>query len=250
LSLTNAYLLAGSRGYVLVDTGYATDYPALLEGLRRRRVGLAEIRVLILTHHHDDHAGAARELLSAAPWIRVLARKEAEALLASGVNSTARGGSLVNRRIAALYRLKKALNPGWDHRFPPLELRHKDLLLGDEQVDLSRELGLEAEALYTPGHSVDSMSLLLPGGELLCGDLASNFLNGAGAKYCTLFNEDIREVYASWRLVLSRGVRRLYPAHGKPFPAERLERFLDAHREETVVPFSSRCAASAQAPRR
>jgi glyoxylase-like metal-dependent hydrolase (beta-lactamase superfamily II) len=238
LPVTNLYLLHGRRGPVLVDTGYPDDYGRFRRALSRRGLRPADLAVLVLTHHHDDHAGFAARLLEEAPGIRVLARSEAAPRLRAGENAVPEGSSLLNRRIALLYRLKKRLSPGWDHRFPPLRLRQGDLLISEEIRDVEEELGTAALALHTPGHTLDSLALLLPDGSLLCGDLAANFLRFAGSQYCTLFNEDVEAVYRSWEFVLAQGACRILPSHGRPFPAEHLRRHLRAHSRRSTVPFS------------
>ena len=70
---------------------------------------------------------------------------------------------------------------------------------------------------------------------IFCGDLASNFLNRAGSKHLTLFNENIADVYASWEKVLSMGIEYIIPAHGKPFRAERLRENLYKYSQEDIV---------------
>jgi len=241
LSMTNLYLLQGpSGGYTLIDTGYPHEYEEFLRKLDRLGIELGEVTHLFLSHHHDDHAGFLGRLLEKHPHINVIARPEAEPLLAAGQNTTSNGGSLLNRRIGALFTLKRKLTPSWDLSFPPLTLRPKDIRLEAERSDLQDLLGFEAEAIYTPGHSSDSQSLLLPEGTLFCGDMAARFLNFAGAHYCTLFNEDIEEVYRSWRRVLELGARKIYPAHGRSFGAERLKSHMDAHSHSSVLPYPIR----------
>jgi hypothetical protein len=44
--------------------------------------------------------------------------------------------------------------------------------------------------------------------------------------YMSLFAEDVSNIKPSWRLLLDQGARRIYPAHGDPFPAEVLARRL------------------------
>lgn len=236
LSMTRLYLLRGENGdYTLIDTGYNKEYEKFRRALARTGLQLEQIKHLFLTHHHDDHAGFAAQLIEDRPSIRVIARAEAEPLLAAGHNNTSNGATLLNRRIKALYNLKRRLSPEWDLSFPPVILRPQDVRLQSDRSDLSKLLGFQAEAVYTPGHTADSQSLLLPEGTLFCGDLAARFLNFAGAHYCTLFNEDIEQVYRSWRSVLKLGVRRIYPAHGRNFSARRLEQHMQAHSPATVV---------------
>ncbi len=153
LSMTRLYLLQGSNSrYTLIDTGYEHEWEQFLRHLHRRGIDLGRISHLFLTHHHDDHAGFAARLLQKHPAITVVARSEAEPLLAAGRNNTANGGSLLNRRIRALFELKRRLSPGWDLSFPSVALRPHDLRLDAERTDLSDVLGFEAETLYTPGH--------------------------------------------------------------------------------------------------
>jgi len=238
LSMTRLYLLQGEKGrWTLIDTGYSHEYGSFLTQLRKRGIPPEEIDYLFLTHHHDDHSGFLAQLIENRPEIRIIARREAEPLLAVGHNSTANGGSLLNRRISALFKVKRLITPAWDLCFPPVRLRSQDIRLGEDRTDLRDVLGFQAEAVYTPGHSSDSQSLLLPEGLLFCGDMTARFLNFAGAKYCTLFNEDIEQVYRTWGSVLKLGVRRLYPAHGRDFSSLRLEQHMQAHSPASVVPF-------------
>ena len=238
LSMTRLYLLPGTSGrYTLIDTGYDGEYEQFLKKLDRAGLKIRDIGHLFLTHHHDDHAGFATRLLEAHPQITAIARAEAEPLLAAGHNNTSNGGTLLNRRIKALFQLKRRLSPDWDLSFPPVTLRPQDIRLSAERSDLGSVLGLAAEAVYTPGHTSDSQSLLLPDGSLFCGDLAARFLNFAGAHYCTLFNEDIEQVYQSWQTVLKLGARRIYPAHGRSFDADSLRKHIDVHNRSSVVPF-------------
>jgi glyoxylase-like metal-dependent hydrolase (beta-lactamase superfamily II) len=66
----------------------------------------------------------------------------------------------------------------------------------------------------------------LDSGEAFVGDLAMNGLPlrlGAGLPR---FAEDLGVVKKSWRLLLDRGAKWIYPGHGKLFKAEVLEKLL------------------------
>lgn len=39
-----------------------------------------------------------------------------------------------------------------------------------------------------------------------------------------IFGDDIQVVKQSWRKLLDMGAKTVYPAHGKPFPAEILKK--------------------------
>jgi endoribonuclease LACTB2 len=67
-------------------------------------------------------------------------------------------------------------------------------------------IGIAGEILSTPGHSDDSVSLLLDDGSVFTGDLTSPSLIG----------DDRAGVIAAanWRLLKERGAARVYPGHG------------------------------------
>ena len=54
-----AFLVLGPDGPVLIETGPESTLPALLEGLERHDVAPADVRDVLVTHIHLDHAGAA-----------------------------------------------------------------------------------------------------------------------------------------------------------------------------------------------
>ena len=50
--------------------------------------------------------------------------------------------------------------------------------------------------------------------------LAMNMFSFRLAPGLPIFAEDIQQVKESWKLLLDKGVKTVYPAHGKPFAAE------------------------------
>jgi glyoxylase-like metal-dependent hydrolase (beta-lactamase superfamily II) len=234
---TTSYLLDGSNGLLQIDTGYAADYDAYRRVLEKRGIAPVDVRFLLLTHHHDDHAGYLNALIRDNPDIRIIAHERSRDLLRQGRNDTSNGGGLLNRRIYALFRLKQMLTPEWDLTFDAFELRAHDVVFEGSSLRLPEETGLGGIVLHTPGHTSDSISLLLDDGRLFCGDLAANFLNWAGAHHATLFNENMEELYASWETVLDAGARRIFPAHGDPFDAAVLRREKGRYRSEDLVRF-------------
>jgi glyoxylase-like metal-dependent hydrolase (beta-lactamase superfamily II) len=58
-NLIAAYLIQGPAGYALVETGPMTTLPTLLDNLANYGLTPADIRHVLVTHIHLDHAGAA-----------------------------------------------------------------------------------------------------------------------------------------------------------------------------------------------
>jgi glyoxylase-like metal-dependent hydrolase (beta-lactamase superfamily II) len=65
------YLLETPDGLALQDCGPASTLPRLIEGLREHGVELSELRHLLLSHIHLDHAGAAGSLVRQHPELTV-----------------------------------------------------------------------------------------------------------------------------------------------------------------------------------
>jgi len=57
-----AYLLERPEGLVIIDPGYTGSHRAVVRFLVGRGYAREDLRWVILTHHHVDHAGTAREL--------------------------------------------------------------------------------------------------------------------------------------------------------------------------------------------
>ena len=66
-----AYLVETSDGPAVFDCGPASALPALEAGLREHGVGLADVRHLLLSHIHLDHAGAAGTIVHEHPHVQV-----------------------------------------------------------------------------------------------------------------------------------------------------------------------------------
>ena len=63
-------LLNGPGGLTLIDPGPTSCLPALEAGLRDRGLTLRDVRTLLLTHIHLDHAGATGTIVERVPGIR------------------------------------------------------------------------------------------------------------------------------------------------------------------------------------
>ena len=67
----NAFLIPGVDGHLLVECGPAATRSTLIDGLCAEGVALQDIRHLLLTHIHLDHAGAAGHLAQVGAHVHV-----------------------------------------------------------------------------------------------------------------------------------------------------------------------------------
>lgn len=246
LSVTTCYLVKAGEKYLLVDTGYEEDWDLFRTRLKEANVGLYEIGYILLTHHHDDHCGLLHLILRENGSIRVVMSGLCSSLILKGENDLTHGGGLLNKRVAFLIRHKQAyvslilhkkVDRAKNLKFPPYRCRENDIVV-TEETDL-RDIGipLNGRILFTPGHTVDSLSLLFPDGDCLAGDAAAHMLPFAGTKYCVIFVCDLRQYYESWEKLAEAGALRIFPAHGLPFPAGELTRNLWKNKQENIVPY-------------
>jgi len=236
LSVTNCYLMRADKGYVLVDTAYDWEWDAFCRELEIAGVGFGDLEYLILTHHHDDHAGLLNQLVAQNPRIKIVMSEHAKDLLAKGRNDWSRGGGYINRRINALATLKRVLDKKWTQTFPPYVTRDDDILVTEDTGLRELGIGLDGRIIQTPGHSTDSISVALPDGDWLVGDAAANILQFAGTKYCVPLVEDLDQYYRTWTIILEAGAKQILPAHGGPFPAAELRRHINRNKKRDMVP--------------
>lgn len=241
LNVTNCFLFEAPHGFVLIDTGYEYEWERFCEQLQAAGVRLDAISHLILTHHHDDHAGLVGKIVEQHPAIRIVMSYQARDLIAQGRNTHPQGGWYTNRRIAVIFPLLMAvrglLDPhkAWTHRFPAYHARANDILVSGEPHLHELGIDLPGKILATPGHSPDSISILFDDGDCIVGDAAANVFQFAGAKYCVVSIDDYDEYYANWRTIIAANARQIFPAHGQPFPVAKLVENLGKNRKRDMI---------------
>lgn len=237
LDESTVFLIPLDNGYLLFDTGYPWDFETFTSALGNRDISLSAISYVFISHAHDDHAGFLNELVSANPELQVIAHERTAVQLTRGENNKQNGGGLFSRWVYLAFRVKQSLKPRWTLTFSPYEMRDSDIVLRDTEVDLVDTLGISAIAIYTPGHTSDSVSLLYNNTHLFCGDLASTSFNWLGGKHLTVFNENMDTLYASWSEILARDIPIIVPSHGRPFPAHELADDIGAINQQELVRF-------------
>lgn len=79
-----AFLLTGPEGHVLIDGGYPEHGPLIVESISRLGFDLADVRILLNSHPHSDHAGSLRALQEASGAELWVSRGDADVMSAGG----------------------------------------------------------------------------------------------------------------------------------------------------------------------
>ncbi|MFT9057794.1 MAG: MBL fold metallo-hydrolase [Ethanoligenens sp.] len=244
LSVTTCYLLKAEKGYVLVDTGYAEDWNLFQARLKEAGVELSQISHILLTHHHDDHCGLLHLILRENGSVKIVMSEQCAELIQKGENDQTHGGGLLNKRVAFLIQHKQAyvslilhkkVDKSKNLKFQPYQAREPDIVFSGEPELRHLGIPLDGKILETPGHTVDSVSVLFPDGNCLVGDAAAHMLPFAGTHYCVIFICNMDEYYKSWEKLIHAGAMRIYPAHGNPFPVKKLIRNMRKNKAEDLV---------------
>jgi glyoxylase-like metal-dependent hydrolase (beta-lactamase superfamily II) len=144
-----AYLLAGDEP-ALVDCGPASCVETLQAALADRGVAVRDLRHLVLTHIHLDHAGAAGSLVDANPELVVHVSE------------------IGAPHLVEPERLERSARRLYGEDFDRLwgELRP----VPEANVQVLGDKVLELEAFPTPGHASHHVSFLAPDGTCFSGD--------------------------------------------------------------------------------
>lgn len=237
LSKTNCYLFKLTEGYMLLDTGYEYDKKLFLKRLKQNRITIDEIRYIFLTHHHDDHAGLLTFLVEQNSSICVIMHNDCAYYLTLGVNDKTHGGGYMNRIVNILARLYKCFNKKWTFSFPKYITREIDHIIKTEDDKILDKIGLNnSKILFTPGHTSDSVSLLI-NKNCYIGDSAMNWLKWTGTPYATVFITNIDSYYNSWKKIINSDPQLLYPSHGEKFNIDKLKKNIYKIRQNQLVSF-------------
>lgn len=205
---TNCYLLRDDRETVLIDPGPPGGAAAIITEATQASVRPEDVRLILVTHGHLDHYGAA-DAVRAWCGAPVAAYASEPAFSQDRRNALPPAQTLRGSAVRWFYLLLSRLA-----HFAPLEA---DLLLQDG-ADLS-PYGVEAHVVLVPGHSPGSLAVVTAEGDAFVGDLFVNYTVPSQPLYLS----DRTAWQQSYERIRILGPRRVYVGHGEPFSGDRLE---------------------------
>jgi glyoxylase-like metal-dependent hydrolase (beta-lactamase superfamily II) len=216
LGINSSYLIRGVKGIIMVDAGTPNKVRAFKKKLARLYIRPQEIKLIVLTHSHFDHAGSAKDIQDLTGAKIVIHESEKTFL--------EEGGFIMPQGVNTYGKITRQL------LFPffkniPFSKPKADIVLGDNDFPLY-EYGVDGKIIHTPGHTHGSISILLDTGEAFVGCLAHNGLPFRLTPGLPIYAENINQVYESWQKLIARGARVIFPGHGRPFSVEIIKRQL------------------------
>jgi glyoxylase-like metal-dependent hydrolase (beta-lactamase superfamily II) len=141
-------VLHGSAGVALIDPGPSTTLDSLKQSLRRKGVSVSDVRQILLTHIHLDHAGATGALVRENAAIDVFVHERGAPHMIDPAKLLASAGRLYGADMGRL----------WGD-FLPVPADRVRALQGEERITVG---GRELEVAYTPGHASHHVSYFDP----------------------------------------------------------------------------------------
>ena len=217
LNMVNAHLIAGGAGCILVDTGIPGSERKIAKVLTRHGLSMKDIKLIVVTHAHTDHAGSAGRVrkLSGAP---ILAHRDDADFYSRRVPMTFCPTGRVGK-----FFLKTPL----PHE--PYEGFEPDILLRDSDTVNLADFGVDGLVRHTAGHTPGSIAVELSSQDALVGDLiASGILIGGivftGRAMRPPFEDDPQTVARELERLVRGGAKRFYMGHGGPLEADEVLR--------------------------
>ena len=176
---TNCYYIEGKNGSVLLDTDWAGTLQLFYSKIKE--LNIKSIDYLLITHYHPDHMGIAQDIVE---------NMNAKLLV-------------VDVQQDYIHSSDKIFENDKNIRFKPI-ITKPIIIYCEQSRKFLNELGIDGEIIYTPGHSDDSISLILDKGIAFVGDLYD--LNSAAA-----FNDE--KITDSWERILSHNISKICYGH-------------------------------------
>ena len=165
LGMVNAFLIESDDGLALIDTGYPGNGAKILEAVGSLGKAPKDLRHILVTHCHPDHAGSLAELVrqtGATVWMHPTDAEMVRSGRCLRPVKTAPG--FMNAIIGRMIRWTAS------HEIEPAEVARE--VTDGESIPVGGGL----RAIHVPGHCAGQLAFLWPkhGGVLIAADVAAN----------------------------------------------------------------------------
>ncbi|MDL2207998.1 MBL fold metallo-hydrolase [Parabacteroides sp. OttesenSCG-928-O15] len=207
--MSNVFLITTPEKTILVDTSWRFGRKRLCRNLNR--LGISRIDYLVLTHTHHDHVSNAR-YLQETYGAKVLVHHDGASILTHGESIVPQGTTWISRLICRI--IEKYVD-----RFIAYDACTPDASLLPPYAFLPKEINIRL--LHTPGHSADSISILVDDEIIIAGDaLFGVFPHSVFPP----FADNTPQLIESWGKLLQTPAELFLPAHGFSKKRNQLEK--------------------------
>jgi ribonuclease/clavin/mitogillin len=180
---TKYHFLETGKGLLAIDAGWPNTYREYKQSLKEQGCSVNDIRWVVVTHFHIDHAGLAGVLVEKGIDLAVFNHQLRQI-----------------QEMEALMEKKKMI-------YTKIDLGKITKLDTAGSRAWLKTLGIDGEALVTNAHSEDSISILLDNGTTFIGDLTPE----------SAMADDDDKGKSNWRMLREKGAKYIMPAHAADY---------------------------------
>ncbi|MFC1606967.1 MBL fold metallo-hydrolase [Candidatus Latescibacterota bacterium] len=193
----HVYLIEGSDGHVMIDGGVGLEEERLIDNIVKDGIDPSEIKYMLLTHTHSDHAAGAIWFQKNYGVKIYCSSAEAEYLRSND-----------QMELGLDIAIKDGIYPE-DYRFPNC---NPDVELEDGAEMTFGDISIKA--IHTPGHSLGSMCYLMKKDGRTCLFSGDVVVHGGKLMFLNCFGSVMADMRKSMPKLGGLGVEELYPGHG------------------------------------
>ncbi len=207
---TNYFLIPCKDGFLLIDAGWYGKLERFKKELASLDIELNQIKYIFLTHHHHDHSALVQDLRDLTN-AKLIVHKEQVDFITDGITDYKK----IKQYNWLLWLIDRVLRPLIKYNYKPIKIEQSDFIINSDVDEMTlREIGVNGKIIATPGHSRDSISILLDSGVAYVGDLAMNIMGLICKVPLPIEAENYQQVNDSLKKLINLGAKEFYPSHG------------------------------------
>lgn len=184
---THYYVLADKTPKLLIDAGWTGTLPKFQHQFQRMNLAMRDIKHVLVTHYHPDHAGLVQDL-----------KEQGSTLI------------VIEHQVPAIPAMRQHVKP--QDNYKEIDLKNTVVITLAESRSFLAKLDIAGQIIATPGHSDDSVTLVLDDGSAFTGDLTPPLMLSE--------DDTTSELAQSWQRLRDAGAKTIYAGHGPVWTLE------------------------------
>lgn len=182
---TNTFFVCKTGKGILIDTDWAGKLSEFYKEIKNNGIAISDIACILVTHYHPDHMGIVSELMKIGIKLVVIDIQQDFIHYSDKI-----------------FQRDKRLN------YKPIIDENADIITCSESREYLKKFDIDGEIIHTPGHSDDSILVILDEGVAIVGDLDPVDVVDA--------YEDKKELKDSWEKIIYYRPSVVYYGHANP----------------------------------